>query len=220
VTAFPFRDRKAAGRALATALQPHLSPADQSIVLALPRGGVPVAAEVAAAFDAELDVFVVRKLGVPGREELAMGAIASGGTVVINERVVTGMDIPEAAVGAAVDLERRELDRRERAYRDDRPPARLAGRNVVLVDDGLATGATMRAAITAVRTRHPARLLVAVPVASRSTIDELRGEVDDIVVVATPSPFYAVGQGYRDFSQTTDAEVRNLLDAARTLPRT
>jgi predicted phosphoribosyltransferase len=186
---------------------------ESPIVLALPRGGVPVAYEVATAMKAPLDVFVVRKLGVPGHEELAMGAIASGGAVVRNQRVVDGLAIDEAAIDSVIAAERAEIDRRERVYRDDRPPPEIAGHTVILVDDGLATGASMRAAVQAVRARGPMRTVVAVPVASAQTVEEMRGEVDDIVVVATPPSFYAVGQAYRDFSQTTDDEVRDLLAA-------
>jgi putative phosphoribosyl transferase len=183
------------------------------VVLALPRGGVPVAYEVAAALHAPLDVFIVRKLGVPGHEELAMGAIATGGTVVRNQRVLDGLAIDEAAIDSVIAAERAEIDRRERVYRDDRPPPEITGHTVILVDDGLATGASMRAAVHAVRARGPRRTVVAVPVASAQTVEEMRGEVDDIVVVATPPSFYAVGQAYRDFSQTTDDEVRDLLAA-------
>jgi predicted phosphoribosyltransferase len=185
---------------------------ERPIVLALPRGGVPVGYEVATALAAPLDVFVVRKLGVPGHEELAMGAIASGGTVVLNDRVLAGLDIRERTIEEVVRREGEELERRQRAYRDDRPLPDLGGRTVVLVDDGLATGATMRAAVEAVKQHNPGRVVVAVPVASSHTVAELRADVDDVIVLAMPSPFYAVGQAYADFSQTTDDEVRDLLE--------
>ena len=207
----PFRDRRAAGQALATEVASIIEHDGDVVVLALPRGGVPVGAEVARAIGAPLDVFVVRKLGVPGHEELAMGAIASGGTVVVNPRVVSGLAIPDSTIDAVAEAEAREVARRERAYRGERAPLDVKDRTVVLVDDGLATGSTMRAAIEAVHQLGPRRVLVAVPVASEQTVAELRPLVDAIVVVATPSPFYAVGQGYDDFSQTTDAEVRALL---------
>jgi putative phosphoribosyl transferase len=207
----PFPDRRAAGRALAQRVAAVVTPTDDLIVLALPRGGVPVAYEVAHVLGADLDVFVVRKLGVPGREELAMGAIAAGGTVVLNRRVVDALGISDATIEGVVDAEAREVERRERAYRGDTPPVDLKDRTVVLVDDGLATGSTMRAAVDAVRELGPARVIVAVPVASAPTVDDFRPVVDDIVVVDTPWPFYAVGQAYVDFSQTTDDEVRELL---------
>jgi putative phosphoribosyl transferase len=206
-----FADRRAAGKALATELAAVVQPGDDVVVLALPRGGVPVGYEVAQALRAEFDVFVVRKLGVPGHEELAMGAIASGDAIVVNQRVVAAARVSDDAMRAVVDRERDELARRERAYRGDRPPPHLEGRTVVLVDDGLATGSTMRAAVEAVRAQNPGRLIVAVPVAPAQAVDALRAEVDAVVVVATPAHFHAVGQAYRDFSQTTDAEVRELL---------
>ena len=196
---------------MAAVLRDNVHPDADLIVLALPRGGVPVGAEVAISLDAPLDVFVVRKLGVPGHEELAMGAIASGGTVVVNPRVVSSLAIPDTTIDAVVDTEAREVERRERAYRGARAPLDVTDRTVVLVDDGLATGSTMRAAIEAIHALGPRKVIVAVPVASRQTVEELRPLVDDIVVVATPSHFYAVGQAYDDFSQTSDAEVRALL---------
>ncbi len=196
---------------LAQRLLAHVGPDEDAVVLALPRGGVPVAYEVARSLNALLDVFVVRKLGVPGHEELAMGAIATGGTVVLNPRVVNGLGIADATIDDVVAAEALEVERRERAYRGERPPVDVKGRTVVLVDDGLATGSTMRAAIDAVRQQGPHRLVVAVPVAAAQTVEELRPAVDDIVVAETPSPFYAVGQAYADFSQTTDDEVRRLL---------
>jgi predicted phosphoribosyltransferase len=213
-----FRDRADAGRRLAAELTTYANRPDV-LVLALPRGGVPVGFEVAQALNAPLDVFLVRKLGVPGHEELAMGAIASGGIYVLNDEVVNSLRIPAEMIDAAAYSERRELDRRERAYRDDRPPADVRGRTVVLVDDGLATGATMRAAAAALRRQDPARIVVAVPTAARETCDGLSALVDDIVCATTPEPFYAVGLWYEDFSQTTDAEVRDLLErAARCQP--
>jgi predicted phosphoribosyltransferase len=183
-------------------------------VLALPRGGVPVASEVARALNAPLDVFLVRKLGVPGQEELAMGAIATGGVRVLNEDVVRALQIPDEVIDAVAETQWRELGRRERSYRDDRPPPDVRGRTVILIDDGLATGSTMRAAVAALRQQGPARVVVAVPVASASTCEEFRDEVDDVVCAHTPEPFYAVGSWYRDFTQTSDEEVRALLDQA------
>jgi predicted phosphoribosyltransferase len=209
-----FRDRVDAGRTLAAELRGYVGEADVR-VLALPRGGVPVAFEVARALRAPLDVFVVRKLGVPGHEEYAMGAIASGGTVVLSRDVIRGLGIDDATVQRVIELERRELARRERRYRGDRPPPAVAGRTVILVDDGLATGATMRAAVAAITRQGPKRLVVAVPVAAPDTCDELRAEVDDIVCAVTPEPFHAVGLWYDDFSQTTDEEVHDLLERAR-----
>jgi predicted phosphoribosyltransferase len=181
------------------------------IVLGLPRGGIPVAFEVARALGAPLDVFVVRKLGVPGHEELAMGAIASGGVRVINEDVVRALRIPEQVIEAAVERETREVRRRESEYRDSRPSPRVDGRVVILVDDGLATGSTRRAAVAALRELDPGRIIVAVPTAAQTTCEELRLEADEVVCDITPEPFYAVGLWYEDFSQTTDDEVRALL---------
>ena len=206
----PFRDRAEAGRALAHVLS-HYAGRDDVIVLALPRGGVPVAAEVAKELGAPLDVFLVRKLGVPGHEELAMGAIASGGVLVLEEGVLRWLGISEKQVERAVARELDELRRREAAYRDGRPLPDLKGRTVILVDDGLATGASMQAAARAVRRYDPARIVIAVPVASRATCDEFRDEVDEVVCAVTPAPFYAVGDWYEDFSQTSDEEVRELL---------
>jgi predicted phosphoribosyltransferase len=181
-------------------------------VLALPRGGVPVGFKVAQALHAELDVFLVRKLGVPGHEELAMGAIATGGVVFLNDDVIENLHIPPAVIETVAVTERRELDQRERLYRDDRPPPDVHGRTVILVDDGLATGSTMRAAVKALRLQDPSRVVVAVPVAARQTCDLLRTEVDDVVCAYTPEPFYAVGLWYDDFSPTSDEQVRDLLD--------
>jgi len=184
------------------------------IVLALPRGGVPVAHEVATSLGAPLDVFLVRKLGTPGHRELAMGAIASGGVRVLNDDVVRWYGIPEGAINAVARNEQEELERREREYRRDRPPRDLRERTVILVDDGLATGSTMRAAVEAVRLHKPARVIVAVPVAAAETCREFRALADEIVCAKTPEPFSAVGQWYVDFSQTTDDEVRALLEDA------
>lgn len=190
------------------------------VVLALPRGGVPVAHEVAHALDAPLDVFLVRKLGVPGHRELAMGAIASGGVRVLNEDVVTMYRLPETVIDEVVREERAELERRERAYRDGREAVELGGRIVVLVDDGLATGASMKAAVKAVRTHDPARIVVAVPVGAPETCREFAGIADEIVCARTPEYFSAVGQWYREFSQTTDEEVRELLQHPQPVTRT
>ncbi|MDQ1567492.1 MAG: hypothetical protein QOF96_2372, partial [Actinomycetota bacterium] len=209
-----FRDRREAGRVLAARLDRYRGRPDV-VVLALPRGGVPVAYEVAAALGAALDVFLVRKLGVPGREELAMGAIASGGVVVVNDDVVRALGLPPAAVQQVTEREAEELLRREAAYREGRPPPDVADRTVILVDDGLATGSSMRAAVLALRRLHPAHSVVAVPAAPQSTCEELAAEVDEVVCATTPSPFFAVGQSYWDFSQTTDEEVRRLLREAR-----
>jgi putative phosphoribosyl transferase len=213
----PFRDRREGGAALATKLVHYASRPDV-VVLALPRGGVPVAHEVATSLGAPLDVFLVRKLGTPGHRELAMGAIASGGVRVLNDDVVRWYGIPESAIDAVARSEQAELERREREYRRERPPRDLEERTVILVDDGLATGSTMRAAVEAVRLHKPARVVVAVPVAASETCREFQGLADEIVCAKTPEPFSAVGQWYVDFSQTTDGEVRALLEGAA--PRT
>lgn len=213
-----FRDRREAGRFLAELLADYRGRPDV-LVLALPRGGVPVAFEVASALDAPLDVFSARKLGVPGHEELAMGALASGGVVVLNDDVVRGFDIPPETIERVAAAEGRELDRRERAYREGRPPPDVAGRTVIVVDDGLATGSSMQAAVLALRNRTPAAIVVAVPAAPESTCRELAFEADDVVCATTPAPFFAVGQSYWDFTQTTDEEVRQLLRTARRRPR-
>jgi putative phosphoribosyl transferase len=210
-----FNDRRDAGRALAQKLSAYL--ADENLlVLALPRGGVPVAYEVARALDAPLDVFIVRKLGVPGHEEYAMGAIASGG-VVVSDRERLG--VPQHAFDAVLQRESAELARREELYRHGRPALSIAGHSVILVDDGLATGSSMKAAIRAVRNQRPKRIVVAVPVAAGSTCAELRLEADDVICAETPHPFRAVGPWYGDFSQTSDSEVEELLDKAWSAPR-
>lgn len=205
-----YADRVAAGRALAQALMPYARRSDL-LVLGLPRGGVPVAAEVAAALGAPLDVFVVRKLGVPGREELAMGAIASGGVRVLNPSVLGMLDIPPEVVDAVTAAEEVELRRREEAYRGQAPYPHVEGRTVILVDDGLATGATMRAAVAALRHQHPARIVVAAPVGSGEARGLLTREADEVVCVEVPDPFNGVGCWYEDFGQTSDAEVREAL---------
>ncbi len=208
-----FRSRREAGRVLAQLLQ-HYKGRDDVVVLALPRGGVPVAYEVARSLGAPLDVFLVRKLGVPGHEELAMGAIASGGVVVLEDDVVRGLGIGPDVIEQVAQREAVELARRQRAYRGDRPFPDLRGKTVILVDDGLATGSSMRAAIQAIRAQDPARIVVAVPAAPESTCRELRAEVDEVICAVTPEPFFAVGQAYWDFTQTTDDEVRTLLRSA------
>ncbi len=208
-----FQNRAEAGRRLAGELTSYAGRFD-AVVLGLPRGGVPVAFEVASALDLPLDVFVVRKLGVPGHEELAMGAVASGGVRVLNEEVVRSLAIPEVVIDRVTADEQRELERREQAYRDNRPPLGVRGRVVILVDDGLATGYSMRAAVEALKQQGPSRIVVAVPVAARETCDEFQYLVDEIVCPSTPEPFYAVGLWYQDFSQTTDEEVRDLLRKA------
>lgn len=207
----PLKDRKAAGQALAEALQKYKEYKDV-IVLGLPRGGVPVAAEIAESLGAELDLMLVRKLGTPGQRELAMGAIASVGSRVMNESVVRSLGISEAEIQQVENAERKELQRREKAYRGSRPAPKLANRCVILVDDGLATGATMRAAVDAVRQDGPAQLVIAVPVAPEDTVEMLRSEVDDLVCLATPEYFRAIGLWYVDFSQVSDDEVRQILD--------
>ena len=212
----PFADRRDAGRVLASRLQKYAG-RDDVVVLALPRGGVPVGYEVAAALGASLDVFLVRKLGTPGHRELAMGAIASGGVRVLNEDVVHWYGIPDAAIESVTREEADELARRERAYRDERPAPVLTNRIAILVDDGLATGSTMRAAAQAVRVQHPAAVVVAVPVGARQTCAELSAVADEVICARTPEPFSAVGQWNLDFTQTEDAEVRELLNKVQLL---
>lgn len=206
----PFRNRSEAGRQLAVRLAAYANCPD-GLVLALPRGGVPVAYEVARALNAPLDVFLVRKLGVPGHEELAMGAVATGGIRVLNDQIVRALRIPDYVIDAVAAQEQQELRRRERLYRGGSPPPAVRGRTVILVDDGLATGATMQAAVKALRQLQPARIVVAVPTASPQTCEELRAQVDEVICAITPEPFHAVGLWYEDFSQTTDEEVRDLL---------
>jgi putative phosphoribosyl transferase len=208
-----FRDRRSAGQLLARQLDAYAHRSDV-VVLGLPRGGVPVAFEVADALDAPLDVFVVRKLGVPFQPELAMGAIASGGVKVLNDDVVAMANITPDIVARAVSAEERELERREHLYRNGRPPLALTGKIVILADDGLATGSTMRAAVTAVRRLQPARVIVAVPVGARESCRLLEETADDVICVQVPDPFSAVGMWYEDFSQTSDDEVRMLVEEA------
>ena len=205
-----FKDRRDAGRKLAARLT-HYADRGDVLVLALPRGGVPVAYEVAQELKAPLDVFLVRKLGVPGHDELAMGAIASGGVRVVNKDLVDYLRIPDQVIDEIAAVEQRELERRALAYRDDRPPPEIKDRIVILIDDGLATGATMRAAAASLRLQKPGRIVVAVPVSSPETCDELRSEVDEIVCAFTPQNLQGVGLWYEDFSQTSDEEVRELL---------
>ena len=188
------------------------------IVLALPRGGVPVGCEVAKWLNAPLDVFIVRKLGVPGHEELAMGAIASGGVRLLNQNVIDMFGIPRDLIEMITAREQRELERQEREYREGRPPLDVEGRTVILVDDGLATGASMHVAVAALRQKKPAHIVVAVPVASQETCSEFDGEVDQVVCALTPEPFWSVGQWYEDFSQVSDDEVRDLLRRATNMP--
>jgi putative phosphoribosyl transferase len=205
-----YADRREAGRELAGLLQQYAE-RDDVLVLALPRGGVPVAFEVAEALNAPLDIFLVRKLGTPGHRELAMGAIASGGVKVLNDDVVQYLGISGEQIDAVAREEQRELERRESAYRSGRPLRTLQGRMVILVDDGLATGSTMKAAVQAVKQQQPARVIVAVPVGAADTCAELRSFADEVVCGRTPTPFSAVGQWYLNFDQTTDEEVRDLL---------
>jgi predicted phosphoribosyltransferase len=208
-----FQDRKDAGRVLAQAIRASRDWID-AIVLGLPRGGVPVAFEVAREFSLPLDILVVRKLGVPWQEELAMGAIASGGTVVINQIVVHELGISMETIEEVAEREKLEIERRELAYRDGRPPIRIEGRTAILVDDGLATGSSMLTAARSLRSRAR-QVIVAVPVAAESTCRELRDEVDQVICATTPQPFFAVGMFYRNFAQTTDTEVHALLSQAR-----
>jgi len=208
-----FRDRIEAGQVLAQRLKGVIRDSNP-IVLALPRGGVPVGFEVAKALHSDLDIFLVRKLGVPGHEELAIGAIASGGIRVLNQTLIRELGLTSLVIDSITARERREIERRERLYREHRPPLAVGDRTVILVDDGLATGATMLAAARALRIQRPKRIIVAVPVASREACDEFRRHVDETVCAETPEPFYSVGSWYEDFSQTSDAEVRELLERA------
>ncbi len=208
-----FRDRDEAGELLGRDLARRLATRDDVVVLALPRGGVPVGYAVARALGAPLDVFIVRKLGVPGHEELAMGAIASGGVRVLNQDVLNYLPVSQKMIDAVAAREQQELERREREYRGARPPLDVKGKSVIVVDDGLATGSTMRAAVAALRKMEPKRIIVAVPVAAESTCNDFRAEGigDDVVCLRTPEPFQAVGLWYSDFAQTTDEEVHELL---------
>ena len=208
-----FRDRREAGQALAGKLRGHADRPGR-VVLALPRGGVPVAFEVARELRAPLDVFVVRKLGLPGHEELAMGALATGGVRVINHDLVRALRLPETIMEAVTARERREMERREHLYRGERPPLDVGGRTVILVDDGVATGSSMRAAVLALRQRRPGRIVVAVPVGPPETCTALQEEADEVICANSPVDFDAVGQSYNNFSQTTDAEVKELLERA------
>lgn len=208
-----FQDRTEAGKLLAKQLTAYINQHDL-LVLALPRGGVPVAFEIARALHAPLDVIVVRKLGVPGQEELAMGAIATGGVRILNNDVVQFLNIPNEFIEKVVANEQQELERRERLYRGDRPAYTVLGRAVILVDDGIATGATMRAAVAALKQQEYAHIVIAVPTAAPATCDEFANEVDELVCVMQPEPFFAVGYWYRQFSQTSDEEVRSLLERA------
>lgn len=207
-----FRDRMHAGELLAAKLANYADQPDV-LVLALPRGGVPVGAQVARKLNAPLDVFVVRKLGLPGHPELAMGAIASGGVRVFNGDVVNAFRIPDEVINAVTAAEFQELKRREQSYRDDLPPPEVEGKTVILVDDGIATGSTMMAAVSALRQLNPARIVVAAPTIARSTYEYLRENADSVVAVVVPAEFYGVGQWYDDFTQTSDEEVHRLLAA-------
>src|SRR5262245_46252542 len=208
-----FKDRRQAGRILAEKLEKYAGLSDV-LVLALPRGGVPVGYEVARTLGAPLDVFLVRKLGVPGHEELAMGAIASSGVTILNEDVIRSLEISQGVIDAVAAAEQRELARRERLYRGSRPLPEVRGKTVILVDDGLATGSTMRAAAEALRREGAARIVAAVPVGARSICNAVRKYVDESICGITPEPFYAVGLWYQDFSPTSDGEVRRLLEEA------
>lgn len=210
---FLFSDRFDAGRYLASRLG-HYAHRPDVVVLGLPRGGVPVAYEVARALDAPLDVFIVRKLGVPGHEELAMGAIATGAVRVLNPEIIRALQIPNDVVDRVTEVELEELRRREREYRGNRPPPRVHGQTAILIDDGLATGASMRAAVSALRRQEPAHLVVAVPTAARDTCADFQPLVDEIVCATTPEPFLGVGRWYEDFSQMSDEEVRDILQRA------
>ncbi len=217
-----FHDRKEAGNLLAAKLTAYANQQDV-IVLALPRGGVPVGFEIAQALHVPLDVIVVRKLGVPGQEELAMGAIATGGIRILNKDVVQFLNIPDEVIDNVTAHELQELERREHRYRGERPAYDISGRTIILVDDGIATGATMHAAVAAIKQRQPTCIIIAVPTAAPSTCDEFAMEVDELVCVIRPEPFIAVGYWYRQFSQTSDEEVHHLLEQANqrtsTIPR-
>ena len=208
-----FTDRRDAGRKLAKKLAAYANRSDV-LVLALPRGGVPVAYEVALALHAPLDIFIVRKLGLPGHEELAMGAIATGGALVINQDVVRTFNVPQGLIEAVAKKELKELERRERVFRGDRPMREIRGKTVVLIDDGLATGASMHAAILGIRSKQPARIVAAVPTAALETCEAFKQKVDEMICAMTPEPFYGVSRWYEDFSQTSDEEVQSLLEEA------
>ncbi len=213
-----FLNRRAAGREISRKLLKYAGQSDV-IILALPRGGVPVAYEVALALKAPLDVMIVRKLGLPGREELAIGAIASGGIQILNKDIVHALGVNQAVIHSVMERELRELQRREQEYRGDRPALDLHNRIVILVDDGLATGASMLAAVRGVHTQYPGQIIVAVPVTAPQAVDLLQPEVDEVIYGIAPDPFEGVGKWYEDFSQTTDEEVKSLLeDANRQLP--
>ena len=212
-----FTDRVDAGKKLAKELSKYANRSDV-LILALPRGGVPVAFEVAKELNVKMDVFIVRKLGVPGNEELAMGAISSDNVLVLNEDIVKSFQIPERVINMVAGNELKELERREHTYRGDRPKPEISGSTVILIDDGLATGATMRAAASAIKTKNPAKIVVAVPTGAPDTCELFKREVDEVICIATPEPFYGVGAWYGNFSQTTDEEVCELLDKARALP--
>jgi putative phosphoribosyl transferase len=213
-----FRDRREGGKALAELLLKYAG-RDDAIVLALPRGGVPVGDEVAKRLGVPFDIFIVRKLGVPGQPELPLGAIASGGVRVLDQDVVRALEIPLSTIEAVAKRELQELGRREHLYRGERPEPELARKTVILVDDGLATGSSMRSAVSAVRQQRPARIVVAVPVAARQTCEALQEVADEVVCAATPAPFFAVGQWYDVFDQTSDDEVRELLEYAHARER-
>ena len=208
-----FKDRRDAGRVLARKLSAYTGQTDV-IVLALPRGGVPVGYEVALALNAQLDIFLVRKLGLPGREELAIGAIASGGVRVLNQDIIRVLNVPEEVINIVAKHELQELGRREHNYRGDRPAPEIRDRKVILIDDGLATGASMRAAVVGVRAQHPVRIIIAVPAAAPEICNAFQFEVDEMVCAMTPEPFYGLSRWYEDFSQTTDEEVRMFLEKA------
>lgn len=208
-----FKDRTEAGHMLAKQLEQYAG-RDDTVLLALPRGGVPVGFEVAKALQAPMDVLIIRKLGVPGQEELAMGAVASGGVLVINQEVVRLYGIKESTIDSVAKKELQELERRERLYRHGRPWPELTNKIVILLDDGLATGTSMRAAVSALRFFKPAHVVVAVPTAPVDTCREFQEEVDDVICATTPEPFVAIGAWYEDFRQTTDEEVQSLLDQA------
>ncbi|MGK7911837.1 MAG: phosphoribosyltransferase [Synechococcus sp.] len=213
----PFSNRVEAGKHLASRLKAYANRGDV-VVLGLPRGGVPVAFEVAQSLHAPLDVCVVRKLGVPGRRELAMGAIGMGGVVVMNPDVLESCRVSQSEIDRVLAEEQHELERRDLLYRRGRPAPNLKGKVVVLVDDGIATGATLRAAISTLRQHRPNRIVVATPVAPLSICEELEADVDRVVCLATPEPFFAIGQWYEDFGQTSDAEVQQLLNTATPAP--